>query len=319
MMSSSKKFTPQHPLNTAVLFLVFNRFDTTKQVFEAIRQAKPPRLYVAADGPREEKENEAERVKEVRDYVMNNVDWKCDVYTLFRDKNLGCKYAVSGAITWFFDNEEQGIIFEDDCLPNLGFFWFCEELLDKYKNDDSIYLISGDARGSENVISDSDYGFCKYPLIWGWASWSRVWKHYDPEMEDWPEYSDEIIRNVSDRKATKKFWADTFSSMHEKRIDTWDYQFCYLLLKHEGKSIVPRLNQISNIGFGSEATHTFDEKSGSANRKKFEYHFPLVFKENQTFERKINKFYDKNNFSKTSFVVRVINKIAKLLLGKRIL
>ena len=120
----TRKFIPPHPLETAVLFLVFNRLDTTKQVFEAIRQAKPPRLYVAADGPRESKEGEKEKVKAVRKYVMDNIDWKCEVKTLFRDKNLGCKMAVSGAIDLFFENEEMGIILEDDCLPNQSFFGF---------------------------------------------------------------------------------------------------------------------------------------------------------------------------------------------------
>ena len=115
-------FIPKKPLETAVLFLVFNRLDTTKQVFEAIRKAKPPRLYIAADGPRESKEGEAEKVKAVREYVMSNINWDCEVKTLFRDKNLGCKYAVSGAIDWFFENEEMGIILEDDCLPSQSFF-----------------------------------------------------------------------------------------------------------------------------------------------------------------------------------------------------
>ena len=139
---AKSEFIPPHPLNTAVLFLVFNRPDTTRQVFEAIRKAKPPRLYVAADGPREDHPGEDEKVREIRDYVMNNIDWDCEIKTLFRDKNLGCKYAVSGAITWFFENEEMGIILEDDCLPSQSFFWYCEELLKKYKDIDTIMHIN---------------------------------------------------------------------------------------------------------------------------------------------------------------------------------
>ena len=121
---SKDSFTPPQPLNTAVLFLVFNRLDTTKQVFEAIREAKPPRLYIAADGARETKAGEAEKVTAVRDFILKNIDWECDIKTLFREENLGCKYAVSGAIDWFFDNEEMGIILEDDCLPSQSFFGF---------------------------------------------------------------------------------------------------------------------------------------------------------------------------------------------------
>ncbi|MFP4332877.1 MAG: hypothetical protein ACLFQJ_06210, partial [Campylobacterales bacterium] len=141
--NSKLEFTPPHPLKTAVLFLVFNRLDTTKQVFEAIRQAKPPRLYVAADGAREAKEGEDQKVKAIREYILQHIDWDCEVKTLFREKNLGCKIAVSSAITWFFENEEMGIILEDDCLPSQSFFWFCEELLERYKDDMRIMMVSG--------------------------------------------------------------------------------------------------------------------------------------------------------------------------------
>ena len=122
-------------MNTPILFLVFNRPDTTKRVFEKIREALPPKLYVAADGPRDEREGEADKCEQVR-HIATNVDWDCEVKTLFRDKNFGCKHAVSGAIDWFFDNEEMGVILEDDVLPNNFFFRFCEELLHKYKDED---------------------------------------------------------------------------------------------------------------------------------------------------------------------------------------
>ena len=112
-------------IKTAILFLVFNRPDTTTKVFQMIRQAKPPRLYIAADGPRKNKEGEEEKIAKVR-AIVNNIDWPCEVKTLFRDKNLGCKKAISEAITWFFKNEDQGIILEDDCLPHLDFFSYCE-------------------------------------------------------------------------------------------------------------------------------------------------------------------------------------------------
>ena len=149
-------FTSPHPLNTAVLFLVFNRLDTTKQVFHEISQAKPPRLYIAADAARANNINEVKKVHEVRNYIMQNINWECEIKTLFRDQNLGCKYAVTNAISWFFENEEQGIVLEDDCLPSQSFFWYCEELLTKYKDDKSVYLVSGETlalTGSGSVAS----------------------------------------------------------------------------------------------------------------------------------------------------------------------
>ena len=196
-MTSS--FTPPAPLQTAVLFLVFNRPDTTAQVFEAIRQAKPPRLYVAADGPREGREGEVERVDKVREISMA-VDWPCEVKTLFREKNLGCKYAVSSAITWFFEQEEQGIILEDDCLPSQSFFWFCEELLNEYMYDQRIWQICGFSP-LVNKIKESYY-LSKYSPIWGWASWRRAWSAYDAEISSWPIVKNsEILRAFCDNRS----------------------------------------------------------------------------------------------------------------------
>lgn len=312
-MLDEKEFIPPYALNTAVLFLVFNRLDTTKQVFEAICQAKPPRLYVAADGARTSKEGEAEKVQLVRDYITQNIDWDCEVKTLFREKNLGCKYAVSGAITWFFENEEQGIILEDDCLPSQSFFWYCEELLNKYKYDDSIYLVSGDSRGSESFGMQEDYSFCKYPLIWGWASWARVWKTYDPEVSDWPSCRNILPYDISKYAPTMRFWKGVFDRVYKKEIDTWDYQFSYLLLKNKAKCIVPKFNLISNIGFGAEATHTYDVDSASANRTRFDFDFPLNHSINPENENLINDYYDKNEFLNRSFFSRVINKALRII------
>ena len=312
-MNEETKFQPPNPLNTAILFLVFNRLDTTKKVFKAIRQAKPPRLYIAADGARANKKGERKNVDAVRDYIMKNVDWDCDIRTLFRDQNLGCKYAVGGAITWFFENEEQGIILEDDCLPSQSFFWYCEELLDKYKEDKSIYLISADSRGPDSFGMKEDYGFCKYPMIWGWASWARAWKDYDPELKDWPIHSKDLPASISTYKPTVKFWKKVFQEIYEKKVDTWDYQFSYLLLKNKGKCIVPKFNLVSNVGFGNDATHTFDAESENANRKRYEINIPLKFSPDSESEKKINRYYDRNEFSKKPFITRKINKFSNLI------
>lgn len=312
-MSEVRSFVPAKPLDTAVLFLVFSRLDTTKQVFEAIRQAKPPRLYVAADGARVGKEGEAEKVQAVRDFIIQNIDWDCQVKTLFRDKNLGCKNAVSSAITWFFDNEEQGIILEDDCLPSQSFFWYCEELLEKYKNNPNVYLISGDSRGPESFDMQEDYGFCKYPLIWGWASWAYVWKQYDPELIEWPRTKKILLADISDKTATVRFWRNTFDKMYNKKIDTWDYQFSYLLLKNKAKCIVPKVNLITNIGFGADATHTFEVDSIAANRARHEVELPLTHNCNELSEKKINLYYDETVFQVPTLLNRVISKICRIL------
>jgi hypothetical protein len=232
-------------LKTAVLFLVFNRPDTTKQVFEAIRQAKPPRLYVAVDAPREGKLGEAERVEQVRT-IATAVDWPCEVKTLFRDKNLGCKYAVSSAITWFFEQEEQGIIMEDDCLPSQSFFKFCDIMLDKYRENKSVWMING-FNPRHPGISSSEYFMSQNPSVWGWATWRDRWVHYAVDIDyDKKELYRSTGLKLPDYviRAYDKAFYDTSSG----KIDTWDYQLSFLILKSNGYVIKSFANLISNIG-----------------------------------------------------------------------
>ena len=253
-MSEATIFIPPHALNTAVLFLVFNRLDTTKQVFEAIRQAKPPRLYVAADGARANKEGEADKAQAVRDYIMQNIDWKCEVRTLFREENLGCKYAVSGAITWFFENEEQGIILEDDCLPSQSFFLFCEELLERYKDDMRVGQITGDNFQNGIKRGDGDYYFSVHNHIWGWATWRDRWKEYDVSLAGMEDV--EFLWQVFNDTDEKKYWEKIFYKMKNNQIDTWDYQWSFALWNVKMLTITPNINLVKNIGFGVDATHT---------------------------------------------------------------
>jgi hypothetical protein len=307
-MGKVEKFIPPHPLNTAVLFLVFNRLDTTKQVFEAIRQAKPPRLYVAADGAREAKSGEEVIVEKVRDYVIQNLDWECEVKTLFREQNLGCKMAVSGAIDWFFENEEMGIILEDDCLPSQSFFWFCEELLERYKDDMGVGMISGDNFQKGIKRGDSDYYFSIYNHIWGWASWANRWKEYDMNLSQL-KHAD-FIDDLFDNKKIIKHWKSTFYTMKQGLIDTWDYQWTFTLWSNKQLTILPNINLIENVGFGADATHTTGE-SEFANLKAFEINIKNHPKEiERNFEA--DKFTSKLMFSQKSIFERIINKAKRI-------
>jgi hypothetical protein len=240
--------------NIPILFLIFNRLDTTKQVFEEIRKAKPKKLYVAADGPRNK--TEKKKTDEVRKYVLNNIDWKCQVKTLFRKKNLGCGKAVSGAITWFFDNVEMGIILEDDCLPSQSFFPFCEELLKKYKNNEKIMQISGFNPVSNKMNAKEDYFFSYTGPIWGWATWRRAWGKYDFEMKTFEKFKNSNkIEEFGFNEKMKKSKIEIFGKMANKEIDTWDYQWEYSRLNNFGLSVVPSKNLIKNIGFGFSSTN----------------------------------------------------------------
>jgi hypothetical protein len=300
-----KKFTPPEPLETAVLFLVFNRLDTTKQVFEAIREAKPPRLYIAADGARETKEGEKEKIQTVRDFILNNIDWDCEVKTLFRENNLGCKMAVSGAIDWFFENEEQGIILEDDCLPSQSFFWYCEELLNKYKDDMRVGQIG--ANNFQNGIKrgEADYYFSVFSHIWGWASWANRWEKYDVNLStiNNTEFIDKLFKN----NKHSSYWIDVFKKMKNQEIDTWDYQWTLTLWSNKQLSISPNINLISNIGFGAEATHTTSAESEFSKLQAYELvlkNHPKDIIRNYQADEYTSKmvFYNKN------IIQRILNK-----------
>lgn len=302
-------FTPPHPLNTAVLFLVFNRLDTTKQVFEAIRQATPPRLYIAADGARESRESEDVKVNAVREYIMSNIDWKCEVKTLFREQNLGCKYAVSGAIDWFFKNEEMGIILEDDCLPSQSFFWFCEELLERYKDDMRVWHIGGSNFQNDIKRGDGDYYFSKYNHVWGWASWASRWELYDVELDSIVDTK--FLEKTFENKKACKQWTKTFHTMKEKGVDTWDYQWTFCMWHNHSLAILPNVNMISNIGFGIDATHTTTESEVS-NLKIYE----LSIQSHPTEiiqSKEADEYTYKLFFTKKALIVRVKNKIKRLL------
>lgn len=245
-------------LDTPILFLVFNRPETTQKVFDRIRQIRPKQLFVAADGPRQDRPEEKVKTDEVRKIITDNIDWDCEVKTLFREQNLGCGKAVSEGITWFFTQVEQGIILEDDTLPDLSFFNFCEDLLNRYSDNQQVMLITGSNFQSGKSWGKSSYFFSKYPKIWGWASWRRAWQHYNFSLDGLNKFLDEgKLEHFTQTTEEEKYWRKTFQSFQgPNRIDTWDYQWIFSIWQQEGLSITPNKNLITNIGFSDNATHT---------------------------------------------------------------
>lgn len=244
-------------MRSPILFLIFNRPDTTRQVFEAIRSARPPRLYIAADGPRKDRINEDKRCAEVRS-IATAIDWPCEIHTLFRDQNLGCKLSVSSGIDWFFQQEPEGIILEDDVLPLPSFFTYCDELLEHYRNNAQIGMISGCNLITKYTNINESYFFSKHNHIWGWASWRRAWSHYDVAMSSWLEWKNtkNLTSIDSGNRLFKIYWQNIFDKCYAGEIDTWDYQWTFALWKNNMLSILPTHNQTYNLGFGIDATHT---------------------------------------------------------------
>lgn len=243
---------------TPILLLIFNRMSTTVRVFEKIKEQKPKYLFIASDGARHNKEGEQPVVESIRKYVLDQIDWDCEVKTLFRDQNFGCGVAPYTAITWFFKNVEKGIILEDDCLPLPGFFSFCEEMLNHYKDDKRIYEISGHNLQAGNVRGDGSYYFSNYGGIWGWATWARAWEKYDYNMSNLEEFiSTNTLNNIFLNKVEREFWLKTFSKAKELG-SWWDYQWLLTIWHNGGICIVPNGNLIINIGFDGESTHTIN-------------------------------------------------------------
>lgn len=244
--------------DTPVLFLIFNRLDTTKEVLREIQKIQPKRIYIAADGPRTEKGlSEKEIIEKVRTHVLDNIDWDCECKTLFRDTNLGCRKAISSAITWFFENEEAGIILEDDCVPSASFFRFCHELLNYYSDDTRVMHIGGNNFDDGQLFNSSSYYFSNRAHVWGWATWRRAWNLYEPSI---PCIAEEMKKSGYIPFSSNKDYDTKFFRLVRKtldgEIDTWDYLWSMAIACNNGLAIVPKCNLVKNIGFSSNATNT---------------------------------------------------------------
>jgi len=242
-------------INTPVLFVIFNRPNTTAQVFREIANAKPPKLFIAADGPRSDRPDEAEQCAKAR-AITDQVDWNCEVNTLFRENNLGCRQAVSSAIDWFFEHVEEGVILEDDCLPHPTFFNFCAALLQYYRHDNRIMHIAGANFLGERLNYPYSYYFSHYPSIWGWATWRRAWAYYDADMSILKECGYSILDLLYSDPVERQERAILLSKVQSGEIDTWDYQWDFACRIQNGLSVIPSVNMISNIGYGQGATRT---------------------------------------------------------------
>jgi len=282
-------------LRAPVLFLIFNRPGPTQKVFNEIKKARPARLFVAADGPREAGEggsrDDIEKCRQARD-IMKQIDWECELKTLSREKNLGCCKAVYTAIDWFFEHVEQGIILEDDCVPSQSFFRFCGELLDRYKDDPGVWQINGNNFHSPYVRSGFDYHFSYYPHVWGWATWKRAWKHRIMAKEAYMKiYDPEKLKRLKWTGREKWIQMNRLFKSFSGEIDTWDYQWHFTVFMNEGLAAVPKQNQVSNIGFDKDATHTKGISPRKTSLARYNIEFPLQHPDHKIIDKKMNQTY----------------------------
>lgn len=243
-----------------VAIVFFNRPACLKEVFEAVANAKPSKLFLIQDGAREGNAKDAENIQKCRE-IVEQIDWNCQVTKIYSDVNLGCGKRVSSGITEAFKTVDRLMILEDDCVPSESFFPLCQDLLERYKDDPRINMISGMNHLGEYACGGNDYFFCKTGAIWGWATWKRVWDLYDYEMKFMSDtytmdcFKKSLVANIQKKRMLKMGEARYAEFMAGKRLSAWTYQFAMLAHLYSQMIIVPRVNMVSNIGAGTEATH----------------------------------------------------------------
>lgn len=257
-------------MKTPVLLLIYNRPNYTKEVFAAIRNAKPSKIYISADGANANRKDDVILCNEARS-IVSQVDWDCEVKRLYRGNNLGCKLGISGGIEWFFEHEEEGIILEDDCLPNKSFFNFCELLLEKYREENNVMMIAG-SNPAISVKVGNDYFFSRFYTIWGWATWKRAWQKFDINLSEWQNlrnsnFLDSIYTdNTENRHFTEKIFDETYKN---KQSSYWAVQWAYSCMINNGVAILPKHNMIKNIGF--KGTHEMNNNQLSLTTNEIDF------------------------------------------------
>ncbi len=260
--------------NIPILFIIFKRKEIALKSFQQIKTVKPKKLYLAGDGARPKRQEELKNVESTRQAILDEIDWNCEVHTLFHKQNFGCSIGVFSAINWFFENEELGIILEDDCIAEISFFSYTKELLLKYKDDNRIGMIAGTNQISNHKIPYS-YCFSRYAACWGWATWKRAWKNMDLTMYFLKSASckRDILCNRGYYAKEINRWLYQIKYIEKKRVSSWDWQWYFSLASQNQLCIFPKVNLISNIGNDKDATHT---GLGNVYIKSYPIQFPLT-------------------------------------------
>lgn len=289
----------QFKLTTPVVLCIFSRLDTTALVFEKIREAKPEKLYIISDAQRPDRPGEEEKVRKVRDYVEGNIDWPCEVHKNYADSNMGCGRRIPSGLTWVFEQEEEAIILEDDCVPDVTFFRYCQEMLEYYRDNDDIFIISGNNPIAHLIGTEYDYTFTKIPFCWGWATWARTWKKYDFDIKTWPgKKRDPVWRRDYPLRA-RLFIGAELDELYDHKYDAWDYQLLYAVAVNEGLCVVPAGNHVFNAGFGTDSSHTASKPEWLSNEAVpvgFPIKHPPKIKRDAEFDRLYLSYEYKSGF-----------------------
>lgn len=291
--------------------MAFNRASHVAHLISVLKKIEPKRLYFSVDGPRQANNKDIHANLEIK-RIIKAIDWECEVLTLYSEINLGCKQAVTQGINWFFGQVDEGIILEEDCIPEVSFFRYCTDLLERYRDDQRIMMISGNNMQFGQVRFDSDYYYSLYNHIWGWASWRRAWNLYDYDMKKWPELkrSNQLLDLLNNSSAVK-YWTEIFDATYNNKNNSWAYRWTYSCWVSGGLSVLPNKNLVKNIGFGDGATHTSKENR-FANMETSEINYPLKHPNFLIRDCKADDFTFNILFRKT--LTRKIKDLAKKVL-----
>lgn len=310
------KYRVQNP----VLLITYKRTDTLILILERLKIVKPSKIYIASNAHKNPQEYPL--IMQVRELLESHISWNCEVCRLYRTEHLNAKHSISSTLSWFFSLESKGIILEDDCLPSLSFFRFCDELLERYENSQEVFMISGWSaldfapNTSTRTLNpkaklEADYFFSKYNHIWGWASWRRAWEKYQLEFEDFN--SEFKALKCFDSIKERRVWYKIFKAYSQGKIDTWDYPWTYSIWKHNALCIYPKNNMIQNIGFNRlDSTNTTGD-SHLSQMPSYELHFPLKHPNFIQQNKELDRIDFHIVFNTLTFLQRIRCKILKVL------
>lgn len=295
-------------IQAPVVIFIYKRQANLGSLLTTMRSFKPTKLYLISDGPKGLEEEKA--VIETRELLESLINWTCEIKKNYSDINLGLKERFCTGIDWVFSQEERAIFIEDDCLPDPTFFKFCDDLLEKYKDDERIFSISGNNFLFGQGKSRESYYFSKYPHIWGWATWKRSWDKYDSEISDWQaRRQTNWLREVTGGFIISKFWKYIFDRLSAGKINTWDYQLTYTSFKNRGLNIIPSVNLVTNVGYGQDSTNIKSKNKTiavSAEQIQFPLVHPVEFKVNGANDRQIENLVYLHTLGKISLVIKSI-------------
>lgn len=306
------------PFEVPVAIIVFNRPTLTKKLLEVLGELRPRNLFVIADGPRESSFEDIRKCEEVRTLVRS-ISWECEVRYNISEKNLGCRERPISGITWLFEHVEQAVILEDDCIPDLSFFKYCEDLLEKYKNTREVGLIAGTNPYSNSLIGETgdSYSFSKFPQIWGWATWKETWQNYDANLRAWKGFSSSSFSSMEISAASKRHWTYYFNLVSRTDFDAWDYQLAHSLFENELLTAIPSKNLISNKGFGLDGTHTLNPLDRLSSMEKSPLIFPLVHPAEIVVNKELDDLIEKKQFSMPIWKLVFLGVLAYLKIDAR--